>query len=295
MKHKTVLKKIAVDELNLKPNSVVVDATLGAGGHTFEIVKRLEEHGRIISFDVDPLAIKEIEKIVSKKNLPIRVIQANFKNLSQYIQPQSVDAVLADLGWRSEQFTESNKGFSFNAEEPLLMTYGRPSDYLFTASDIVNNWDKKDIINVIKGYGEERFAVPIANKIVTERANKPIQTSKQLADIVSLSIPRRFHSSKIHPATKTFQAIRIAVNDELSVVDRLIDEAWTILKKGGYLSIISFHSLEDRIVKHRFRDYVNKGVGKLLHKKPTTPDDNERLKNKRARSAKLRTIIKIDY
>ena len=293
MQHLTVLTTVAVDALQLKPHDVVLDATHGSGGHTREIARRLEIPGRVIAVDIDPSAISAATTWTETSVVPIQLIQSDFRLVAEHIPAQSVDAALADLGWRTEQFTEAGRGFSFRADEPLYMTFGDPDTYAFTAKDIVNDWSEESIANVIKGYGEERFAKRIAQRIVETRHHTPIVTAQQLGAIISEAIPKRFHSSRIHPATKTFQALRIAVNDELSAVDEFISNVWPLLVPGGRLAIISFHSLEDRIVKHRFRQYVQAGVGELLHKRPITADAEECSNNPRARSAKLRTIKKL--
>ena len=284
----------AVDALQVQKDSVVVDATLGAGGHASKILKLLGKEGTYIGLDADPTAITEAKDSLSGK-ANINLVHRNFSQLHEVLEElkiEQVDAVLADLGWRSEQFAEVGRGFSFNDTQGLLMTYGSPEDHLFTAYDVVNGWDEADIANVIYGYGEERYARRIARAIVESRAKAPVATAVDLAEIVSRAVPAVYRRGKTNPATKTFQALRIAVNDEFSVLEKFIASAWSALAPGGRLAIISFHSLEDRIVKHSFRSLAQDQSGSLVTKKPILPTKEEVINNPRARSAKLRVIEK---
>jgi 16S rRNA (cytosine1402-N4)-methyltransferase len=295
MEHITVLPIEAVEGLSLTPASIVVDATLGAGGHGRRILEVLGPKGIYIGFDADPVAITEATETLSGK-AKIHLVNRNFSELTAVLgdlQIEGVDAVLADLGWRTDQFTAGDKGFSFNDESPLLMTYGDPDDYPFTAADIVNGWAEEDIANVIYGYGEERYSRKIAKAIVEARSKARITSAKALADIIEYAVPPNYRRGKINPATKSFQGLRIAVNDEFAVLERFIEQAWLALKPGGHLAIISFHSLEDRIVKLAFRAYTHDHVGVLVEKKPITPGPEELKANPRARSAKLRIIQKL--
>lgn len=294
MKHITVLQDEAVNALQIADNSVVVDATLGAGGHGRAIIKRLGRQGVYIGLDVDPMAIAEATNHLTGL-ARIHLVCQNFSQLPTVIKKlkiKPVNAILADLGWRSEQFTTLGKGFSFNDTVGLLMTYGDPADQLFTATDIVNTWAEADIANVIYGYGEERYAKRIAQAIVRTRQKALFTNAWQLAELVSQVVPANYRRRKIHPATKTFQALRIAVNDELNVLKEFIAGAWSVLIPGGRLVIISFHSLEDRIVKQTFRTLASNQSGVLITKKPITPTAEEIHQNPRARSAKLRVIQK---
>jgi len=293
--HITVLKDEAVASLNLTDDAVVVDATLGSAGHTQAILDVLGEKGTLIALDADETAITSAQESLQHAAAQVEYVCTNFRTLDQVLKDldvTEVDAVLADLGWRMDQFTDGGKGFSFNSEDPLLMTYGDPDRYSFTAADIVNEWPEEDIKNVLKGYGEERFARRIASGIVAAREEAPIATAKQLAEIVSASAPAFYRNGKTHPATKTFQALRIAVNDELEALEVFIEAAVRNLAPGGRLSIITFHSIEDRIVKHLFRQYKNEGRGTIATKKPIRASDTELKQNPRARSAQLRTFIK---
>ena len=290
--HKTVLPTAAVDALDLQPDASVIDVTLGSGGHTKVILDRLGPKGRLLSLDVDPDAVKAAKS--SLPTTPLLTLRVgNFRNLDEYAGTNAADAILADLGWRSEQFATSGRGFSFQLDEPLSMTFGDPVEYPFTAADIVNDWSTESLNNILKGYGEERYAKQIVKAIDEARTVAQIVTTTQLADIVKRAVPARVRTGRIHPATKTFQALRITVNDELGALEDFLTAAWKVLRNNGRLVIITFHSLEDRLVKHHFRSLADAGVAELPHKKPIVADETERMANPRARSAKLRTIIKL--
>jgi len=293
-RHITVLKDEAVSALNLHEDSFVVDATLGAGGHSAEILSHLGKKGMLIALDADKEAITLAQELFSGVETKTQFVNANFRDIDSVLDGMQVDAVLADLGWRIEQFAglAGAKGFSFLKDEPLLMTYGNPEDYPFTAKDIVNEWSEESVANVIKGYGEEKFARRIAGAIVKVREETPIETSVQLADIVRDAVPGFYRFGRIDAATKTFQALRIAVNDELGILEEFIDKAIAGLKPDGRLAIITFNSLEDRIVKKTFRSLKDEGAGELGVKKPIIPSEDEVRHNPRARSAKLRIFIK---
>lgn len=294
-KHITVLKTEAVEALALQPDATVVDATLGSGGHAGEMLRKLNEAGTFVGLDADPAAIADAKETL-KGRATLHLLNRNFRELGSILDKlgiEKADAILADLGWRTEQFTEGGRGFSFEADEPLLMTYGHPGDYPFTAKTIVNEWSEESVANVLKGYGEERYAKRIAKAIVAARESKPIQTSAELAEVVVHTVPGQYRRGRIHPATRTFQALRIAVNDELKTLEVFIDEALKHLAPEGRLAIISFHSLEDRIVKHAFREHEREGEGSVLTKKPIVATKEEVAKNPRARSAKLRVFEKL--
>lgn len=294
MKHVTVLQTQAVDMLDLKPQSIVVDATYGAGGHALEICSRLGNKGIYIGIDADKTALLNRAEELQKTKPRIHLINDNFSNLEKILGSldiDKVDAILADLGWHTDQFVDGKKGFSFALDEPLLMTYGDPKSYPFTAYDIINDWDEETIANILYGYSDERFARRIARAIVKHRNLKPIETTQQLSAVIASAVPK--HRGGINPATKSFQAIRIAVNDELGSLQEFIDQAVNLLSDNGHLAIITFHSIEDRLVKLRFRELSAGDEFALLTKKPLTPNEEELLTNKRARSAKLRVIKKI--
>lgn len=295
MKHITVLRTEAVNALEVRADSVVVDATLGAGGHSTEILTKLGSGGTYIGLDADPTAITAARDLLQGE-ATMHFIHRNFSQLHVVLEELGiahVDAILADLGWRTEQFTTEGRGFSFNDTKGLAMTYGGADDHLFTAADIVNGWVEEDIANVIYGYGEERYARRIAKAIVEARTSKEFTHAAELASCIAGAVPAVYRYGKTNPATKTFQALRIAVNDEFAVLEQFIAAAWAVLSPGGRLAIISFHSLEDRIVKHSFRTLTHDQQGVLVTKKPITPTTEEVQQNPRARSAKLRVIQKI--
>jgi 16S rRNA (cytosine1402-N4)-methyltransferase len=290
--HITVLKKEAVEGLDITPEATIVDATLGSGGHAKAILEHLGEKGTLIAIDADASAIESFD---AKKRATVHLVHRNFRDIDVVLRElniENADGILADLGWRMEQFAGGGKGFSFLVDEPLHMTFGNPEAYPFTARDIVNEWKEEDIKNVLKGYGEERFAGRIARHIVEARAMSPIETSGELAEVVWQAVPGFYRIGRIHPATRTFQALRIAVNDELDALEVFIRKSTDALKAEGRLAIISFHSIEDRIVKRTFRELQSEGRGTVLTKKPIMAGDEELRLNPRARSAKLRIFEK---
>ncbi len=293
MKHITVLQSEAVAALTLNRSSIVVDATFGAGGHAKLVCEQLGDEGVYIGIDADKTAFAD-NTLEGKKSGPtIHLVNDNFSNLSEIVSSlhiKKVNGILADLGWRTDQFTDGGKGFSFSADEPLLMTYGSPEQYTFTAYDIVNSWQEENIADVLYGYAEERMSRRIAKAIVMARKKAKITTAAALAAVVESAVPGFYKKAKIHPATKTFQALRIAVNDELGTLERFISAASSLLAPQGTLAIITFHSLEDRIVKLRFRELAQTEGFSLVTKKPIVATREELLANPRARSAKLRVI-----
>jgi 16S rRNA (cytosine1402-N4)-methyltransferase len=293
-RHTSVLLTEAVDALAIKQNGVYVDATLGAHGHGARIVETLGTKGTYIGIDADPVAVGEAEaKLKGAPTILLRV--GNFRDIDSIVEQigiQTVDGILADLGWRMEQFSGNGKGFSFQVDEPLQMTYGDPSKYPFTAHDIVNSWDEENIVSILQGYGEERYAPRIARGIMRARENGVIATTGELKAIIEASVPRGYRHGKINPSTRTFQALRIAVNDELGALEVFLEKSVKLLNQGGRLAVITFHSLEDRIVKHSFRAYAHDQRGVLVTKKPILPRGDELAQNKRARSAKLRIFEK---
>lgn len=295
MQHVTVLLEEAVSALNLSEDSIVVDATLGAGGHSALIAQGLGTKGHLIALDADTTAVESAKKIFKDYLPKVSLVNKNFRELPSVLEAEGVsqvDAILADLGWRTDQFLVSGRGFSFNDEKDLLMTYGPAEDYPFTAKEMVNTWEEENLADIIYGYGEERSARKIAKAIVERREVTPFTNAKDLADCISEALPKgRF--SKTNPATKTFQALRIAVNDELGVLEKFITDSFTSLNEGGRLVIITFHSLEDRVVKHRFRELAQSGEAHLVSKKPITPSFEEVKNNPRARSAKMRILEKL--
>ncbi|MCA9363430.1 16S rRNA (cytosine(1402)-N(4))-methyltransferase RsmH [Candidatus Kaiserbacteria bacterium] len=293
MTHKTVLLHEAVDSLRLTEKSIVFDATFGAGGHAKEIIKCLGKDGCYIGVDADETAL--VKNQFKDASPQVHLINDNFGNITKILRSlhiHKVNGILADLGWRMEQFSDGEKGFSFSHEGPLHMTFGHPDNYPFTAYDIINDWEEHVIADILYGYAEERFSRRIAKAIIEARKQKPITTTYDLVAVVEKALPKFAKRQKIHPATRTFQALRIAVNDELTVLEKFIKEGFTTLEPGGIMAIITFHSIEDRVVKHSFRELKEAELGVLTPKKPITPSDEELAANPRSRSAKLRVITK---
>lgn len=290
-RHVPVLLHECLEALDIQPSDVVVDATLGGGGHAEELAAKLNETGIFVGIDADSAAILRARDALADTHARVHLIEGNFRSLESYLGKHvipDVTKVLFDLGWSAYQLS-SGRGFSFLTDEPLRMTYSTNADAL-DAATIVNTWSEESIADVIYGWGEEGLSRKIARAIVAARESKPIETSRELADIIARAIGRG--RARIHPATKTFQALRIAVNDELGALENGLDGAWRALRKGGRIAVISFHSIEDRVVKNRFRDWAKRGEGSLLTKSPIRPGREELLANPRARSAKLRVIEK---
>lgn len=294
MTHVSVLLDEAVEALDLEKGAVVVDGTLGGGGHFERILQTLDEEGTVIGIDADNEAIlraKAIAKNYQDKSITVHVVEDNFRNLDAILDSLSIDTIdasLFDLGWSSFQL-ERGRGFSFKAEEPLLMTYGEPVSGK-TAADLVNSASEEALSELIYTFGEERFARSIAASIVAERKVKSILTTGDLVDAVLKGTPRWYQNRRLHPATKTFQALRIAVNDELQVVREGLETALARTRHGGRIAVITFHSIEDRIVKGIFRDAQYQGLGASVTKKPIAPSASEVARNPRSRSAKLRVF-----
>jgi 16S rRNA (cytosine1402-N4)-methyltransferase len=296
MEHITVLKEELVDALEIQSDDIVVDATFGTGGHSQLIAQRLGKKGTLFLIDADTSAFDSFGDTSIMSQAKVIAEVANFSSLKVLLGKHSitkVNAIIADLGWRTDQFLMSGRGFSFNDSDGLFMTFGEKNTYPFTAYDIVNEWEEESISDILFGYGEERHARKIAKHIVTARQKKPIESAKELADIISAVIFQPKHLKRLHPATKTFQALRIAVNDELKVLEIFLKDAFESLHSNGVLAVISFHSLEDRIVKHSFRSFSREQDALLVTKKPIIPTDDEKRRNPRSRSAKLRIIKKL--
>lgn len=290
MRHIPVLLHEAIEGLDIKEGDIIVDSTLGSGGHS-EAIAGITPDVKIIAIDIDEKAIERCKANLSAyKN--ITYVNDNFRNIDSILsdlQIDKADKFLFDLGFSSEQLV--GRGMSFIHDEPLYMALSL-NHKGFSAEDIVNKWDEENIRHIIRGFGEERFAGRIARAIVKERENKEIKTTKELASIVERAIPRRGFS-KIHPATRTFQALRIAVNDELGALQEGLEGAFNRLNIGGRIAVISFHSLEDRIVKYTFRAWKQAQIVNVITKKPITSTDSEIETNPRSRSAKLRIIERI--
>jgi 16S rRNA (cytosine1402-N4)-methyltransferase len=291
--HRPVLLHETIDHLRIKESDVVIDATLGGAGHAAAISMKLGAQGTLIGFDLDRDAIERAEDVLKESACKKIFVEANFRDLGLELAAHginTIDKALFDLGWSSFQL-DAGRGFSFQKDEPLLMTYTR-SDSGLTADIIVNTWAEGSIADVLYGWGEERYARRIAKRIVERREVRPIKRSNELADIVKGAVPIAYRYGRTHPATKTFQALRIAVNDELGALKQGISAAWDRLNAGGRIAVISFHSIEDREVKRLFVDLAKHG-GKLVVKKPVIASREELIVNPRARSAKLRVIEKL--
>lgn len=292
--HKSVLLKEIVDSLNLKDESLLIDATFGGGGHSIEILKSYPK-AKVIGVDQDAGAWDRAKSKFKNFEDRIMFMNKNFRDLdkSTELTEASVDAIIFDLGFSSDQLDESGRGFSFLRDEPLLMSLKEEiTGEDLTAKDIVNDWQEDSIESILRGYGEEKYAKKIAKAIIKARDEKEILKTFDLVDIVKNAVPVSYKKGKIHPATKTFQALRIAVNDELNALKEGLEAGFKLLKSGGRMEVISFHSLEDRIVKNFFRDLKNEKLAILINKKPIVPSAEEIKENRRARSAKLRILEK---
>jgi len=295
--HESVLLQPTLDGLNLTKGDVFVDATFGEGGHSAEVCRRLSGDVHIIGIDLDSSSLERAGRRVRQEGCEVTTLQGNFRNLDVLIQRmglESVNKILFDLGWSSVQFEETGRGFSYKYDEPLLMTLNPEiTEETLTAREIVNTWDEENIEAIIRGYGEERYARRIARSIVEAREKTPIETTFHLVDIIKTATPVWSHWKGIHPARRTFQALRIAVNDELESLKEGLTHGFEILAPGGRMAVITFHSLEDRIVKRFMREHANTGDCVLINKRPIIPSEEEIERNPRARSAKLRILEKV--
>ncbi|MES3031847.1 MAG: 16S rRNA (cytosine(1402)-N(4))-methyltransferase RsmH [Patescibacteria group bacterium] len=296
--HKTVLLQETIEGLNLKSDSTVLDGTFGGGGHSLGICKKFSKSNlnvKIIALDQDKSVYKEEDKF---KDCSISFVNDNFRNIDKVLGETKVDGIIFDLGLSSDQLENSGRGFSFMKDEPLFMTMkdikdNLPSSEDVTAHEVVNTWGEESLADIIYGYGEERQARRIAKAIVESRKRQEIKTTFDLVKIIEDTIPARFRRGKIHFATKTFQAIRIAVNDELGAIGEGLDKGFAALRTGGRIAVISFHSLEDRIVKKFYKIKEKEGKGILINKKVILASKEEIKNNPRSRSAKLRILEKI--
>ena len=305
--HISVLLNESIDLLNIKEDGIYVDATLGYGGHSSEILKKLK-NGHLYSFDQDIDAIKEADKKLKKINSNYTIIKSNIKNMKEELKKigvSKVDGILFDLGVSSPQLDNPERGFSYHNDSKLDMRMDKNSD--FSAYNVVNEYSEDKLIDILYKFGEEKFAKKIAKNIVNKRKEKNIETTLELAEIIKNSYPEKLRREK-HPARQTFQAIRIEVNHELDILYDSIKDAASLLKKDGILAVITFHSLEDRIIKNIFKELTElddlvKGLPVvpeeykkdyiLLTKKPIIPSSLEVEKNNRSRSSKLRAIKRI--
>lgn len=291
LKHIPVMLEEVMSFLKCESGRTYVDATLGGGGHASEILRRSAPDGVVIGMEWDEDALMEARKILMPFGERVKIFRENFVSLPGLLERESVDGILFDLGLSSFQIEKEARGFSFKGDGPLDMRMDRRMQR--TAADLINHLSLQELETILFQYGEERWARKIAKAIVHEREREPIETTQTLRKIVYAAISRRFHSRRIDPATKTFQAFRIRVNDELGNLRKILETGWTLLKKGGRMCIISFHSLEDRMVKETFRKLEKEGKMRILTKKPLTPSEEEQRKNSRSRSAKLRCAERV--
>ncbi len=307
-KHYSVMLDECIEGLNIKTDGIYVDATVGGGGHSYEIAKRLNDFGKLICFDQDEEALYAAKEKLKEYKEKIIFIHSNFENIKTELNNigiYSVDGILADLGVSSYQLDNKERGFSYMSDAPLDMRMDKSSDY--TAFNIVNEYSERELFNIIKLYGEEKFAKKIASNIVK---NRPIETTLELVKVISDSIPKKYLYNNSHPAKRTFQAIRIELNKELEVLKNGIDQMVELLNDNGRLCIITFHSLEDRIVKHFFKECQDPCIcpsdfpkcvcgrvskGEILTRKPILPTDKELEENSRSASAKLRIFMRRSY
>ena len=308
-KHKSVLLYETVDELNIKPDGIYVDGTLGGGGHSYEIAGRLSEGGRLIGIDQDEDAIKAASKRLEPYMDRVTIVRNNYCNMDKVLDElgiDKVDGIMLDLGVSSYQLDAADRGFTYNVDTALDMRMDQRQE--ITAKDIVNEYSEFDLYRIIRNYGEDRFAKNIAKHIVAARQEKPIETTFELNDIIKAAIPMKVRATGGHPSKRTYQAIRIELNKELEVLENSIDMMIDRLKPEGRLCIITFHSLEDRIVKTRFRNNENPCTcppsfpacvcgkvpkGRVITRKPVVPTDEEINENSRSKSSKLRVFERV--
>ena len=292
--HVPVLCEEVCDLLTVQRGDIVCDATVGSGGHLSAICERFNGDVTLLGIDADPRALDMARRSVHTAGCNASFVCGNFRHIAELVSSfgvTSVDRVIFDLGFRSDQLTDSTRGFSFRGDQTLDMRFGTNSNHP-TAYDVVNTWSEGTLSTILRGYGEERYAKRIARAIVERRQENRIQSTADLVNVIYKATPRRYHTGRLHPATRTFQAIRMAVNDEISVLKEGLQDAFGILSNRGRIAVISFHSIEDRIVKQQFRAWADQREGVRITKKPIRPTYTEREGNPRSRSAKLRVIEK---
>ena len=309
-KHRPVLLEETIESLKIRPDGIYVDGTLGGAGHASQVCKRLSEKGRFVGIDQDDCALQAAGERLKEfgKNVRIDCVKSNYcqmKSVLENLGIDKVDGILLDIGVSSYQLDNAERGFTYREDAPLDMRMDQSSS--FSAKDVVNQYDEMQLYRVIRDYGEEKFAKNIAKHIVAARQEKEIETTGELIEIIKASIPAKVRATGGHPAKRTFQAIRIEVNRELEVLQDSIDEMIDLLNDGGRLCIITFHSLEDRIVKNKFRENEDpcicpknfpvcvcgrKSKGKVITRTPIVPSEQEVEENKRSKSSKLRVFEK---
>ncbi len=294
MQHVPVLLQEVIRESHIKPGAIYVDGTLGAGGHAKALFLEANKDLAIFGFDKDLEAQKIAQAVLSDAGATPIIIHASFAGMKHELLERhvtQVDAILLDLGVSSMHFDTDERGFTFQKDQPLHMNMNQEGE--LTAEEIVNNWSEESLADIIFGFGEERYARRIAKAITLARKEREIKTTFELVEIIKSAVPFAYQRGKIHPATRTFQALRIAVNSELTELENVIPDAISLLKTGGRLLIISFHSLEDRIVKQSFKLLADNDAGLVITKKPIIATEGELKSNPRARSAKLRVFQRV--
>ena len=295
--HISVLMNEVIQGLDIHSDDIVVDGTINGGGHARVIANHLGENSILIGIDQDSAGLDISRERLSDVKPKIHLIHDNARNLDCILETlgiSSCDKIFFDLGWSSNQFEDAHRGFSFLKDGPLLMKLTNKKEINgFTAYDIVNDWSESSLIDIFIGYGNVRFPRRIVKAIITAREQSPIKTTQELAKIITEAIPKKFQKSRLHPATQSFQALRIAVNDEIRALREMLEKGFKVLNSGGRIVVISFHSIEDRIVKHYFKKQKKAGLAEMVTKKPITPGVKELLVNNRARSAKLRILKKL--
>lgn len=294
--HKTVLLHESIDSLDIHKGDIYLDGTLGSAGHAEYALKFTDNDLTVIGLDRDIEALERSRKrLGDSANIILK--ESNYCDLDKVLDDlniKKVNRIMLDLGLSSDQFETSGRGFTFKNDEPLLMTFKKdPKDGDLTAHQIVNTWQEENIADIIYGYGEEKYSRRIARAIVNYRDKKSIETTGELVEIISQAVPIFYKKGRLHPATRTFQALRITVNDELNVLKRGLVNGFERLEKGGRIAVISFHSLEDRIVKNFNKQKAETNDARVITKRPITPTDEEIRDNPRSRSAKLRILEKI--
>lgn len=306
--HKSVLLRETIESLNIKPDGIYVDGTLGGGGHAFLVCKYLGQDGRLIGIDQDQDAVKAAQKRLEEYGDKVSIVKSNYRQIKRVLEDRGisrVDGIYLDLGVSSYQLDSPERGFTYREDVPLDMRMDKSREK--TAAHVVNEYSEMELYRIIRDYGEEKFAKNIAKHIVKAREYGPVETTGELTELIKAAIPMKMRAVGGHPAKRTFQAIRIEVNQELEVLRESIDTMIGLLNPGGRLSIITFHSLEDRIVKNKFRENENpcicpsdfpvcvcgrRSKGRVITRKPILPTQEETEENKRSKSAKLRVFEK---
>ncbi|MBR1508242.1 MAG: 16S rRNA (cytosine(1402)-N(4))-methyltransferase RsmH [Eubacterium sp.] len=309
--HVSVLLNETIDNLNIKPNGIYVDGTLGGAGHSYEIAKRLGAGGRLIGIDQDRDAINAASERLAEFGDKVTIVKSNFSEMDIILRDlgvDKVDGILLDIGVSSFQFDNPERGFSYREEAPLDMRMDR--NLGLSAYEVINQYDERELVRIFRDYGEEKYAVPIAKAIVKKRQGGPVETTFELNDLIKEALPAKEKAKPGHPSKKVFQALRIEVNGELDVLENSIDGMIDLLNPHGRLAIITFHSLEDRIVKQLFKKNMDpcicppdfpvcvcgrKSKGFVVTRKPIVPSEEELIRNRRAKSSKLRVFERGAY